>query len=60
MFKFLKRLFCKHKFIAIAKGKQLDIIAELYGIKRNRHHLIFRETDKNFRKRIVAIIKSCK
>lgn len=58
MFKFIKRLFCKNKLIA--KGKQLDRMAELYGIKRKRHHLILKENDKFFRKRIVDIMKSYK
>lgn len=58
MLRFLKQLFCRSKLFA--KGKQLDIMAEIYGIKRKRSYLVVKESDKNLKKRIINKIKSYK
>jgi hypothetical protein len=60
LFRLLKRLFYKFKTRFYAKGKQLDIIGETYGLKRKTSYLICKESDKSFKKRIIKKIKSYK
>lgn len=40
-----------------AKGKVLDQFGKLYGLERKRYFFFFKEFDKNYRKRLVDLIK---
>jgi hypothetical protein len=45
-------MFCKDGLVCTAKGKRLDKIAKLYGLERKKSEFLFKENDKNLRKRI--------
>lgn len=41
-----------------AKGKYLDRFAKLYGLKRKRYFLFFKESDENLRERLIRHIST--
>lgn len=47
----------KYETISIARGNCLDRLATVYGMRRKRYWLIFRESDKRFRERIRNAIR---
>lgn len=53
---------CKNKWtygdgISISSGKELDALAELFGIRRKKYFFIFRESDKSLRKRCLWLVR---
>ncbi len=42
------------------KGKVLDQLGVLYKLERKRYYLIFKESDKSFKKRLQEKIKDIK
>lgn len=46
--------------LKMLKGKYLDRMGSLYGLKRKRRFLILKESDEDFRKRIIQAIQSKK
>jgi hypothetical protein len=47
----------KSCIIPISKGKVLDRHASLFGIKRKRHFIFFKESDKKLRERILRVME---
>lgn len=47
------------KIFRPAKGKMLDRIGYLYDLPRKRYFIIFKESDKKYRKRILDKVNSC-
>jgi hypothetical protein len=46
-----------HRDSHIAKGKDLDALAEVYGVQRRRVWRIFHESDNSLRARLLRAIK---
>ena len=45
--------------LEISRGKYLDRIAYMSGLKRKRYFFFFKEKDEQLRKRILEVMRRC-